>query len=194
MFFGLPTATQRALAASLPPVVRLKMSVRSNSAIPAKIVMTIFPEGLVVSVHGSSSDCYLAFFSVRRQLSAGVPRLTASVGRGGSPPGHRLCAGVRLASQARGDRVWRGRFILRAAFRILRRRGAGTGGRGFDPRLRPVHIPTPYSASRASQNIPLNCRIPHRYFARTKSLNLRAPLSHAKIANFARYALPPPVQ
>ena len=44
----------RDLAASLPSVVRLKIRVRSNSAMPAKMVMTIGPEGLVVSAHGSS--------------------------------------------------------------------------------------------------------------------------------------------
>lgn len=66
IFFGRPKATPRALAASLPPLVRLMMRVRSNSAMPAKIVMTIRPEGLIVSAQGSSSDCNPALFSVRR--------------------------------------------------------------------------------------------------------------------------------
>ena len=65
IFFGRPKVTPRALAASLPSLVRLMMRVCSNSAMPAKIVIASRPEGLVVSAQGSSSDCNPALLSVR---------------------------------------------------------------------------------------------------------------------------------
>jgi len=52
IFFGLPKATPRAWAASRPSYVRLRMRVRSNSAMPAKTVMIIRPDGLVMSALG----------------------------------------------------------------------------------------------------------------------------------------------
>src|SRR5271165_4307008 len=74
-------------------------------------------------------------------LYAEVRRLSAPADRAGLPPGRHLCAAVRSASGAWGDRAWRRRFSLRKASRIRRRRGVGTGRRGFDPRSRPGHIP-----------------------------------------------------
>ena len=39
------------------------MRERSNSAMPPKTVIIIFPAGVVVSAHGSSRDCISAFFT-----------------------------------------------------------------------------------------------------------------------------------
>jgi hypothetical protein len=79
IFLGRPKATTRALAANLPSVVRLKMRVRSNSAIPAKMVMTIRPERLVVSAHGSSASRWR---SQRRRRFWPTERLDRADSRG----------------------------------------------------------------------------------------------------------------
>ena len=44
---------------------------RSNSAMPPKTVIIIFPAGVVVSAQGSSRDCILAFFQNFDNLRSG---------------------------------------------------------------------------------------------------------------------------
>ena len=55
-FRGRPKRTPLFLAASRPALVRSRIRPRSNSAIPAKMVMIIFPACVVVSAHGSDND------------------------------------------------------------------------------------------------------------------------------------------
>ena len=65
------------MAASRPSCVRVRIRDRSNSAMSPKTVMIIFPDGLVESAKGSSSDCMPALFSI----STSVLRSNSAVER-----------------------------------------------------------------------------------------------------------------
>ena len=114
-----------------------------------------------VILHFSRSDA---------RLFAAVRRLSGRGDRAGLPPECHLCAAVRSASQAWADCVSRRRSFPRIAFRIRRRRGVGTGRRGFDP---PVDTRAYPSLMRAPRGLRWRFSTPRGVKAMIKSSVIR---------------------
>ena len=116
-FGGGQRRTPRVLAATRPELVRWWMSARSNSAMPANTVSTIFPAGEVVSAHGSARLRRPAPPSFKNSVISRNRVSSARAGRDGQPRQHRRLGTGRACASTRAGRASRPRpFPRRCAW------------------------------------------------------------------------------